>query len=114
MDKTDIYQVYIKVDEKGRLVGINSSAFLDDTTGWLKIDEGTGDRYHHAQGNYLPRPIMTGDGVWRYKSYGNGIGERTAEEIAADVVEDDPSPDLENRVGELEEALDMILTGVTE
>ena len=57
---------------------------------------------------------MTDDGVWRYKSYGNGIGERTAEEIAADVVEDDPSPDLENRVGELEEALDMILTGVTE
>ncbi len=114
MDKTDIYQVYIKVDEKGRLVGINSSAFLGDTTGWLKIDEGTGDRYHHAQGNYLPLPIMTDDGVWRYKSYGNGIGERTAEEIAADVVEDDPSQDLENRVGELEEALDMILTGVTE
>lgn len=49
-----MYGVYISVREDGAVSAINSDSFLVDTTGWIKIDEGHGDRFHHAQGNYLP------------------------------------------------------------
>ncbi len=46
---------------------INSSAFLADTAGWTAIDEGYGDKYHHAQGNYFPLPLYGTDGCANYK-----------------------------------------------
>lgn len=60
------YGVYIKTDTQNRITSINSSAFLHDVSGWMKIDEGYGDRYHHAQGNYLPKPKMDERGILRY------------------------------------------------
>lgn len=62
-----MYKVYIKTDENGCITAVNSSAFIEDVSGWLEIDEGYGDKYHHAQGNYLPKPIMTEEGQYRYK-----------------------------------------------
>ena len=62
-----MYKVYIKVNEDGYIVAINSSEFVDDLSGWIEIDEGYGDKYHHAQGNYLSKPIMTEEGEYRYK-----------------------------------------------
>ena len=32
------YIVYVRADEAGRIVEINSSAFLADTAGWTAID----------------------------------------------------------------------------
>ena len=110
----EYYFVYVKIDEKGRVIAINSSEFLEDTTGWTLVDEGVGDRYHHAQGNYLSMPIMTEDGVYRYKMVDGEILQRTEKEMVQDITADTSTPTLESRVGVLEEALDMILTGVTE
>ena len=45
------YIVYVRADGQSRILEANSSAFLTDTTGWTAIDEGLGDKYHHAQGN---------------------------------------------------------------
>ena len=42
----DDYIVYIKTDEEGRIIAVNSSAFLDDTADWIQIDSGVGDKYH--------------------------------------------------------------------
>lgn len=78
------YTVYVKTDEQNRIIAINSSAFIDDTSNWTKIDEGTGDKYHHAQGNYFDKPIYTDDGVPRYKLVDGKAIERTSEEIEAD------------------------------
>jgi hypothetical protein len=78
----EVYEVYIKTDSDGYIIAVNSSAFLDDTTGWVKIDEGTGDRYHHAQGNYFPLPLITEGGAYRYKLTDGMPVECTAEEIA--------------------------------
>ena len=64
-------KVYIKIDEESNITEVGSSIFIEDTEGWIEIDEGSGDRYVHAQGNYLPRPIKTEDGLPRYK-YVNG------------------------------------------
>lgn len=89
----DEYLVYIRVDDAGRVVGINSSAFLTDTDGWVQIDQGHGDRYHHAQGNYLPGPLMDERGVYRYKLADGAVVERTQEEMDGDWVEPEPAAD---------------------
>ena len=77
------YIVYIKTGDANRITTVNSSAFLPDTTGWTQIDEGYGDKYHHAQDNYFPKPIITDGGAYRYKLVNGKPVECTAEEIAA-------------------------------
>lgn len=44
----DPYIVYVRIDDIDRIISINSSAFLTDTNGWIEIDRGFGDKYHHA------------------------------------------------------------------
>ena len=76
------YIVYVKPNESGYITAVNSSAFLPDTTGWVEIDSGYGDKYHHAQGNYFPKPIRTMGGAYRYKLvYGKPV------EFAPDEIE---------------------------
>lgn len=87
-----MYRVYVKTDETGRVISVNSDAFLSDTGGWTEIDSGYGDKYHHAQGNYFPQPIMTMEGVYRYKLLDGKAVERTAAEIAADIAAIPPPP----------------------
>lgn len=74
------YAVLARTDEQNRITEINSSAFVADANGWTKIDEGWGDKYHHAQGNYLPKPLMDERGVYRYKLEEGQAMERTQEE----------------------------------
>lgn len=75
------YIVYIKTNSSGCITDVNSSAFLSDVTGWAEIDSGYGDKYHHAQGNYFPKPIITDAGAYRYKLVDDKPMECTAEEI---------------------------------
>lgn len=106
------YTVYIKANSGGHIVAINSSAFLAVTTGWVEIDSGNGDRYHHAQGNYFEKPIRTPGGAYRYKLVDGKPVECTAEEIAKqeEALKPVPTPTLEDRVGTLETTTDdMIL-----
>lgn len=120
----DIYTVFVKHDKNDRITNVNSSAFLSDTTDWVQIDEGTGDRYHHAQNNYFPKPKYDDRGIPRYAYVPDGSPkwrERTQEEMEADYVPPVSETTLADRVGaveirtgDLEEALNLILSGVTE
>ena len=65
MDECE-YIVFAKVDENGVITAINSSAFVDGI-GWTEIDRGEGDRFHHAQGNYLEHGLTGDDGIYNYK-----------------------------------------------
>ena len=76
------YKVYVKTTSNGYITAVDSSAFLTDTNGWTEIDRGYGDKYHHAQGNYFPKPIRTDSWAYRYKLVGGVAMECTAEEIA--------------------------------
>lgn len=104
------YKVYIKTNENGVVTAVNSSAFLTDLTGWTEIDEGTGDKYHHAQGNYLPLGLMTDDGIYQYKYTDGELQERTAEEIQA---ERDARPSVSDvmTVAEMSAILTTLLEG---
>lgn len=104
----DKYSVLVKVDETGRVVAINSSAFVHDTEGWTEIDSGWGDRFHHAQGNYLPSALADPRGLYRYKLVDGHIVPRTAEEIEADYVPPVQIPTVEDRLKLIEAAIEKI------
>lgn len=88
----ELYTVYIQIDDASRIIAINSSAFLPSTEGWIEIDRGLGDRYHHAQGNYLPKPLYEERGIPVYKYVDGEVVERSQEEIDADYHEPVPQP----------------------
>ena len=92
----DTYIVYIRTDSSNRVLEVNSSAFLADTEGWTQIDEGWGNKYHHAQGQLPGRsPVYRGRHPSVQNWTGAGWWERTEEEIAADLAampEPEPGP----------------------
>lgn len=105
----EVYGVYVRTDAQGRVTAINSDAFLRDTTGWVKIDEGSGTRYMHAQGNYLPDMIVDVRGVFRYKLEGGALVERTAEEMDADAAQIVVPPTQAKRLAQLEADAELLL-----
>lgn len=119
-------KVYVLPDSSGYITRIDGGYTIGNITdpeNWVLIDEGNGDRYNLCQGNYFPQPIRTMGGAYRYKLVDGVPTECTAEEIAAqeEALKPVPTPSLENRVEVLEtdaaetrEALEMILSGVTE
>lgn len=88
------FDVYVKTDSRNCIREVNSSAFVSPDWG-TEIDQGIGDRYHHAQGNYLGRPLYTKDGIPRYKLVEGKAVERTEAEIQAD--RPDPLPQAKDQ-----------------
>lgn len=105
------YKIYIKTDDSNRVTAINSSAFLTDPTGWIEVDEGTGDKYHHAQGHYLPLGLMTEDGIYQYKYVDGTVQERTADEIQVDRDAIPPAPQVMS-AAEMTAILNALTEGV--
>lgn len=105
----DKYSVYVKTDENNRITAINSDAFLSSLDGWVKIDEGNGDKFHHAQGNYFAQPIMDERGIYRYKLVDGKPVERTQKEMDADYVVPEPKPSTDERVAQLEAQNETLL-----
>ena len=118
-------KVYIKTDDRGRILrcegGYTTPA---DLTGWIKIDEGTGDKYNLCQSHYFDGGLYTMDGIPRYRWDGTQAVARTEEELEADraaIPEPKPSKTAEARLTALEaeaeqakadrEALNILLGG---
>lgn len=122
-------KVYIKTDTEGSILrcegGYTTPA---DLTGWIEIDEGTGDRYNLCQSHYFDGGLYTMDGIPRYRWDGSKAILRTEEEMEADRAAlpkpEPPAPTddtLEARVAALEAdaeqaaldraALALLLTG---
>lgn len=99
------YKVFVLTDERSCIIDINSDAFLAETAGWVQIDEGGGDRYHHAQGNYLPKPKYDERGIPRYKLVDGKAVERTPEEIEAEYVPPEVEPTAEELLAALMEGI---------
>ncbi len=113
------YGVYVLIDTRGRITSINSDAFITDLTGWIRIDEGYGDRYHHAQGNYLSGPLYDDRGICRYKLVDGQAALRTQAEQDADYTPPTPVVPIEQRVEvvetkttNIEDALGALMEGI--
>ena len=77
----DEYKVYVRTDSGGIITDINSSAFISGD-GWTEIDCGEGDRFHHAQANYLEQGLTDEFGLYNYKLVDGKPALRTDEEKA--------------------------------
>lgn len=111
----DKIKVYVKLDENNVITSINSSIFLKDTSDYVEIDEGMGDKFAHAQGNYLEKGLTDEQGRYNYKLIDNVPTLLTDEEkdelFPAQSNEDVPT--IDERVEALESAmLEMILGGM--
>jgi len=76
------YRVYIKIDENNFITQIEGECSLSNLGGLdqpnvIKIDEGEGERFYHAQGRYLDKPIMDEMGAYNYKYIDNEVVEAT-------------------------------------
>lgn len=117
MELENPYIVYVKLDDDNYYVlNVNSSAFLEDASGWTYVDEGFGDKYHHAQGNYFPKPIYTELGAYRYKMENGQVVECSEQEIfeqEQNIINSNAFVDPnEQKTKELEAAL-LVLLGAT-
>lgn len=59
--------VYIKINDYGYIIEVGSDIFIKDFAGWIKIDEGRGDKYAHAQSLYFDKPLVDEFGNYNYK-----------------------------------------------
>ena len=110
------YLVYVKTNADGYITDVNSSAFLDDLSGWMQIDSGDNDRFHHAQGNYFPQPLLTDRGAFRYRLTGGLPAVCTEAEIAEQEAaqKTDSGITLETRIAELEAQNEMLIQCILE
>ncbi len=90
------YRVYIRVNEENYITQIEGESSLTNL-GDLNapdihlIDEGEGERYYHAQGRYLAKPIMDFEnGCYNYK-YVNGEIVEVTDEEKAEIVANRPT-----------------------
>ena len=118
-------KVYIQIDNQGRILRCDGGYTTPaDLTGWIEIDEGTGDKYNLCQSHYFDGGLYTMDGVPRYRWDGSAAVLRTEEEMEADraaILESKPSKTVEDRLTALEaeaeqakadrEALNILLGG---
>ena len=59
--------VFVKVNENGFVTDVCSDVFIKDFDGWVKIDEGFGDRFAHAQSLYFDEPLINEKGEYTQK-----------------------------------------------
>lgn len=93
-------KVYVKTNENNEIIEINSSIFLADTTDYIEIDSGYGDKYAHAQHNYLDKPLTDEQGRYNYKLVDGEVVEIAEEDKP--VIE--PQPIQKSVWEELDEA----------
>lgn len=72
-------KVYIKLDSNKVVKEINSSIFIRNPTDFIEIDEGYGDKFSHAQSQYLEKGLIDEKGRYNYK-YDTALVELTEEE----------------------------------
>lgn len=93
--------MWIYADSKNKIQGY-CSYNMSGNTGWQDV---SGD---------VPKVLTNEHGVPLYELVDGQIAARSQADVAADDGGLETMPPLESRIGVLEEALDMILTGVTE
>ena len=118
-------KVYIQTDTEGRIIRCEGGCTTPaDLTGWIEIDEGTGDKYNLCQSHYFEGGLYIMDGIPRYRWDGSAAVLRTDEELEADraaIPDPKPSKTVEARLTALEaeaeqakadrEALNILLGG---
>lgn len=70
------YKVYVSLSN-GYITSINSEIFLseEEVSAMTEIDKGQGDKYAHAQSQYLEKGLVDEYGRYNYKFVGGKVAE---------------------------------------
>lgn len=98
----NLIKVYVKLDNNNVIIDINSSIFIQDLTGYVQIEEGNGDKYAHASGNYLEKGLKT-DGKYNYKLVDGKVVELTDNEkstlfLTVSIIEPPTNAELQTQI----------------
>lgn len=66
-------KVYVETDKDNNIIKVFSSDFEEPNSTSIKIDEGFGDKYRHAQSQYFDKPLINEDGSYNYKYDGKDV-----------------------------------------
>lgn len=94
----EVFSVYVQVNENNYITAVDSSAFIDDYSLWVKVDEGQGDLYKYAKNNYCKYGIATSDGSYNYKLVRGRVVYMPQTPVS-------PTPTVEERLNDLETAV---------
>lgn len=84
-NRNDTSSVYVLTDDQKRIIKCDGGySTPPDLTGFIKIDEGTGDKYNLCQSHYFKDGLYTMDGIPLYKYINGEIIQRTDGEIKQD------------------------------
>lgn len=72
-------KVYTKLDSNKVIKEVNSSIFIQNLKDWIEVDEGIGDKFAHAQSQYLEKGLVDENGRYNYK-FDTTLVELTEEE----------------------------------
>lgn len=94
----EVFNVYVKVNEENYVTAVDSDAFIEDLSLWIKIDEGQGDLYKFAKNNYCKYGITASDGSYNYKLVRGRVVYMPQTPVS-------PTPTVEERLNDLETAI---------
>lgn len=92
------YKVYVSLQD-GYITSINSEIFLsqEEIQAMTEIDKGQGDKYAHAQSQYLEKELVDEHGRYNYK-YVEGKVIEVAEKDKPKVVEPKAEPTEQEKI----------------
>ena len=92
------YKVYVSLQE-GYITSINSDIFLseEEKSTMAEIDQGQGDKYAHAQSQYLEKGLVDEQGRYNYK-YVEGKVVEVAEEDKPTIEEPKAVPTEQEKI----------------
>lgn len=92
-------RVYINKDSENNITSINSSIFLseEEIQTMTEIDQGQGDKYAHAQGQYLEKGLVDEQGRYNYK-FVNGKVVEVAEADKPTIEEPKAEPTEQQKI----------------
>lgn len=92
------YKVYVSLQD-GYITSINSEIFLsqEEMSTMTEIDKGQGDKYAHAQGQYLEKGLVDESGRYNYK-YAEGKVVEVAEEEKPTIEEPEQQATAQDKI----------------
>lgn len=92
------YKVYVSLQD-GYITSINSEIFLseEEMSTMTEIDKGEGDKYAHAQSQYLEKGLVDEQGRYNYK-FVEGKGVEVAEEEKPTIKEPEQQATAQDRI----------------
>ena len=98
----EITRVFIAIDTNSYITSINSEIFLSqkEIQTMTEIDKGEGDKYAHAQSQYLEKGLVDEHGRYNYK-YVEGKVVEVAEEDKPTIEEPKAEPTEQEKINAL-------------